>query len=124
MKEDNKEFEEEDLSDDNDRIEIKNDFSDNLPKNIDIIWEKLNKEWGDQKKLLEQIEQHKKDLERQEISDEKQHLIDIFEDLKDNIEDKSEESLVEIYKDILEAQETKNKTVKKQMNNFLLCIML
>lgn len=47
--------------------------------------------------------------------DEKQHLIDVFENLKDNIKQNKEESLEEIYMDILKTQEKKNKKIKKNI---------
>ena len=67
--------------------------------------------------------QFEKDSLKQDMFDEKQHLIDVFENLKDNIKQNKEESLEEIYMDILKTQEKKNKKIKKNISGFFICFM-
>ena len=101
-------FEEEgkEISDENDKEEKIDDLSISHKTEESDIEENIKKSNEEQKQI-------EKDIIHQDMLDEKQHLIDIFDDLKDNIQQNEEENLEEIHMDILKTQEKKNKKIKK-----------
>ena len=111
-------FEEEgkEISDENDKEEKIDDLSISHKTEESDIEENIKKSNEEQKQI-------EKDIIHQDMLDEKQHLIDIFDDLKDNIQQNEEESLEEIYMDILKTQEKKNKKIKKDISGLLICFM-
>jgi len=105
------------ISDENDKEENKID---------DLFISPLEEELDNEENIEKSNEEQKQienDSIKQNMLDEKQHLIDIFDDLKDNIYQNEEESLEEIYMNILKAQEKKNKKIKKDISGFLICFM-
>ena len=110
------EEEEKEISDENDKEEKIDDLSISHKTEESDIEENIKKSNEEQKQI-------EKDIIHQDMLDEKQHLIDIFDDLKDNIQQNEEESLEEIYMDILKTQEKKNKKIKKDISGLLICFM-